>query len=214
MVLRSQDNALAGKYSADTDEELICRLRDGESEIADYIMDKYKNMVRAKAGTMFLLGADKEDLIQEGMIGLFKAMRDYDAGRDASFSTFADLCVSRQMYTAVTASGRQKHLPLNNYISLYSDDDEQDNRELIDRSISLGAGSDPESMIIEKESIEAVERYIETELSSFERQAIELCLAGFGYAETARILGKDEKSTDNAIQRAKGKLKRLLKSGI
>ena len=209
--MRSQDKDLENKYSVYSDEELICRLHDGEHEITEYILDKYKNMVRAKAKTMFILGADKEDLIQEGMIGLFKAMRDYDAGRDASFSTFADLCVIRQMYTAVTASGRQKHFPLNNYVSLYADEDESGNSDLIDKSIAMGSESDPESMIIAKEGIEALEKYIETELSSFEKQTIELYLAGFGYAEIARILGRDEKSTDNALQRAKGKLRKLLK---
>ncbi len=209
--MRSQDKDLENKYAVYSDEELICRLHDGEHEITEYILDKYKNMVKAKAKTMFILGADKEDLIQEGMIGLFKAMRDYDAGRDASFSTFADLCVSRQMYTAVTASGRQKHFPLNNYVSLYADEDESGNSDLIDKSIAMGSESDPESMIIAKEGIEAVEKYIATELSSFEKQTIELYLAGFGYAEIARILGRDEKSTDNALQRAKGKLRKLLK---
>lgn len=105
-----------GQYS---DEELIIRLRDGEGSITEYLMNKYKNLVRSKAKSMYLLGADNDDLIQEGMIGLFKALRDYDSGRDASFLTFADLCVSRQMYTAVQASRRQKHIPLNTYVSLY-----------------------------------------------------------------------------------------------
>ena len=103
-----------------SDEELILRYRDGEEEIIGLIMDKYKNLVRKKAGSMFILGGDRDDLIQEGMIGLFKAVRDYDTGRDVSFFTFADLCISRQMYTAVQASTRQKHFPLNTYISLYS----------------------------------------------------------------------------------------------
>ena len=107
-------------YEKCSDEELIMRQRDGEEAVTDYIMDKYKNLVRNKAKSMYILGADREDLIQEGMIGLFKAIRDYDTGRDASFSTFADLCVSRQMYTAVQAAGRQKHAPLNTYISLYT----------------------------------------------------------------------------------------------
>ena len=108
-------------YGQVTDEELIVRLRDGEKQITDYIMDKYKNLVRSKAGSMFILGADRDDLIQEGMIGLFKAIRDYDCGRDASFFTFAELCISRQMYTAVQASRRKKHAPLNTYISLYGE---------------------------------------------------------------------------------------------
>ena len=105
-------------YEKSSDEELIVRLRDGESAITDYIMDKYKNLVRSKAKSMYILGADREDLIQEGMIGLFKAIRDYDTGRDASFFTFADLCVSRQMYTAVQADGSNMNAHLNTYISL------------------------------------------------------------------------------------------------
>ena len=137
------------KYS---DEELIVRLRDGESLITDYIMDKYKNLVRSKAKSMYILGADREDLIQEGMIGLFKAIRDYDTGRDASFFTFADLCVSRQMYTAVQAAGRQKHAPLNTYISLYAGRTENgaeqsEERELIDSVLSRAERS-PEELFI------------------------------------------------------------------
>ena len=108
------------KFGQASDEELILMYRDGEEEAAAYLMNKYKNLVRKKAGSMYILGADKEDLIQEGMIGLFKAVRDYDMGRDVNFYTFADLCISRQMYTAVQASNRQKHLPLNTYISIYS----------------------------------------------------------------------------------------------
>ena len=102
---------MSGRYGNTTDEELIDRIRQGESQITDYIMEKYKNLVRKKAKSMYILGADNDDLIQEGMIGLFKAVRDYDAGRDASFYTFADLCVSRQMYNAVQASRREKHAP-------------------------------------------------------------------------------------------------------
>ena len=111
---------MGNDYETSKDEELILRIRDGEEKITDYIMEKYKNLVRSKAGSMYILGADREDLIQEGMIGLFKAIRDYDIGRDASFATFADLCVARQMYTAVQAAGRKKHAPLNSYVSLYA----------------------------------------------------------------------------------------------
>ena len=112
------------EFSDFTDEELIIRYRDGDKQIMDYLMDKYKHVVRSKASRMFILGADKDDLIQEGMIGLFKAVRDYDSGRDASFLTFAELCVSRQMYTAIQAANRKKHLPLNSYISLYKNSED------------------------------------------------------------------------------------------
>ena len=116
-------------YGQSTDEELIHRLREGEEAVMDYICEKYKPLVRSKAKSMFILGGDNEDLIQEGMLGLFKAVRDYDSGRDASFYTFADLCISRQLYTAVQASRRKKHIPLNNYISLYGDVGERDSEE-------------------------------------------------------------------------------------
>ena len=200
-------------YEKCSDEELIVRLRDGESAITDYIMDKYKNLVRSKAKSMYILGADREDLIQEGMIGLFKAVRDYDTGRDASFFTFADLCVSRQMYTAVQAAGRQKHAPLNTYISLYANASENDGTEkgeeweLIDSLISQ-AVRNPEELLIDKENVEHLERAMEKELSAFEKQVLDLYLTGMKYSQIAKVLGRDDKSTDNALQRMKAKLKK------
>ena len=199
-----------GQYS---DEELLIRLRDGEAAITEYIMNKYKNLVRSKAKSMYILGADSDDLIQEGMIGLFKAVRDYDIGRDASFSTFADLCVSRQMYTAVQASRRQKHIPLNTYISL--DNSAGTNREgeeekLVNVLVAR-SGQSPEEMVIDRENVAQLERTIEKELSSFEKQVLDLYLTGMGYQQIARVLGKDDKSTDNALQRIKTKLKKAIR---
>lgn len=202
-------------YERYGDEELIVRLRDGESAITDYIMDKYKNLVRSKAKSMYILGADREDLIQEGMIGLFKAIRDYDTGRDASFFTFADLCVSRQMYTAVQAAGRQKHAPLNTYISLYAGGGENDGSdrgqewELIDSVISRFE-KNPEELLIDRENVERLEKVIERELSGFEKQVLDLHLTGMTYSQIARVLGRDDKSTDNALQRIKAKLRRAI----
>lgn len=202
-------------YVKCSDEELIVRLRDGESAITDYIMDKYKNLVRSKAKSMYILGADREDLIQEGMIGLFKAVRDYDTGRDASFFTFADLCVSRQMYTAVQAAGRQKHAPLNTYISLYASTFETDSPdvgeagELINSVISQSERN-PEEVLIDKENVELLEKAIEKELSSFEKQVLDLHLTGMKYSQIAKVLGRDDKSTDNALQRIKAKLRKLI----
>ena len=199
-------------YSVYTDEELILRLRDGETAITDYIMEKYKNLVRSKAKSMFILGADSEDLIQEGMIGLFKAIRDYDSGRDASFATFADLCVSRQMYTAVQASRRQKHTPLNTYISLYRGNKElgeNEESELINSLVSK-VEINPEDLLIDKENVENLAKRIEKELSPFENQVLDLYLTGMSYSQIARVLGKDEKSTDNALSRIKGKVKKIL----
>lgn len=202
-------------YEKCSDEELIVRLRDGESAITDYIMDKYKNLVRSKAKSMYILGADREDLIQEGMIGLFKAIRDYDTGRDASFFTFADLCVSRQMYTAVQAAGRQKHAPLNTYISLYASafegegTDKGEEGELINSVISQSERN-PEEVLIDKENLELLEKAIDKELSSFEKQVLDLYLTGMKYSQIARVLGRDDKSTDNALQRIKSKLKKAI----
>lgn len=199
-------------YEQYSDEELIVHLRDGETKITDYIMEKYKNLVRSKAKSMYILGADREDLIQEGMIGLFKAIRDYDIGRDASFFTFADLCVSRQMYTAVQAAGRQKHAPLNTYISLYASTEQRgdgEEWELINSLISQVERS-PEDLLIDKENLERLEKIIERELSSFEKQVLDLYLTGMKYTQIAKVLGRDEKSTDNALQRIKGKLRKQM----
>lgn len=200
-------------YETYSDEELIDRLREGESRITDYIMDKYKNLVRKKAKSMYILGADNDDLIQEGMIGLFKAIRDYDAGRDASFYTFADLCISRQMYTAVQASRREKHAPLNSYISLYADMTEGEHDGTESELIQILASqtqTNPEELFIDKENVAAIEAMIDKELSNFEKQVLDLYLIGMSYSQIAKVLGRDEKSTDNALQRMKTKLKRAV----
>jgi len=205
---------MINQYESEDDEVLIRRLRDGEEDITDYIMDKYKNLVRKKASTMYILGADRDDLIQEGMIGLFKAIRDYDSGRDASFFTFADLCISRQMYSAIQASNRKKHLPLNSYISLYSrmdGDNFSSDAELVS-NLEAEALSErnPEEQVIDQENVDHLASLIETELSSFERQVLDLYMTGMSYTEIARVLNKDEKSTDNALQRTKLKLRKGL----
>ncbi|MDO5574117.1 MAG: RNA polymerase sporulation sigma factor SigH [bacterium] len=196
-------------YAQSSDEELILRLREGESPVTDFIMDKYKNLVRSKAKSMFILGADNEDLIQEGMIGLFKAIRDYDSGRDASFYTFADLCVSRQMYTAVQAAGRQKHTPLNSYVSLYANmsDAEGEEAVLVD-ALQSAVDKSPEELFFDKENVNALEEQIDSTLSSFEKQVLDLYITGMSYVQIAKVLGKDEKSTDNALQRIKSKIRK------
>lgn len=190
-----------------TDEELIDRIRDGEEQITDYIMDKYKYLVRNKAGSMYILGADREDLIQEGMIGLFKAIRDYDSGRDASFFTFAELCVSRQMYSAVQAAGRMKHIPLNSYISLY---DGGENGEESILNVLADHGQNPEDEFIDKENVRQLEQRMEKELSGFEKQVLDLYITGMTYGQIAKVLGRDEKSTDNALQRLRTKIRKMI----
>ncbi|MCH5250208.1 MAG: RNA polymerase sporulation sigma factor SigH [Lachnospiraceae bacterium] len=205
-------------YQQYSDEELMIQLRDGDTGIMDFIMNKYKNLVRSKAKSMYILGADGDDLIQEGMIGLFKAVRDFDSGRDASFFTFADLCISRQIYTAVQASRRQKHIPLNTYISLYETARENSGQNGEDTALvdilMLGSGQSPEELVIDKENVEQLERTIEKELSGFEKQVLDLYLTGMKYTQIARVLGRDEKSTDNALQRIKSKLRKVIDKGI
>ena len=199
------------QYRSYTDEELIDRLRAGETEITEFLCDKYKDLVRKGARSRYILGGDTEDLIQEGMIGLFKAVRDYDSGRDASFFTFAELCINRQIYTAVQASQRKKHIPLNEAISLYSTVDgrgEGDGRFLLEELTDASAGRDPESVVLDQESMEELEKTIEESLSPFEKQVFDLYLTQMSTSQIARILGKNEKSTDNALQRLKAKLRK------
>ena len=206
---------MGNDYETSKDEELILRIRDGEEKITDYIMEKYKNLVRSKAGSMYILGADREDLIQEGMIGLFKAIRDYDIGRDASFATFADLCVARQMYTAVQASKRKKHLPLNTYVSLDSQEDGGEQKGQEQPLVELLADRtklNPEELVLDKERVDYLERAMEKELSEFEKQVLDLYRTGMNYSQIARVLGRDEKATDNALSRAKQKIRGLLKN--
>ncbi|MBE5866320.1 MAG: RNA polymerase sporulation sigma factor SigH [Lachnospiraceae bacterium] len=205
----TRNNEFYGQFS---DEELIHHLRDGDASVMDYICEKYKPLVRSKAKSMFILGGDNEDLIQEGMLGLFKAVRDYDSGRDASFFTFADLCISRQMYTAVQASQRKKHIPLNTYISLYGENSDQNDGENRDLAEILAGKvqQDPEALFIDKERVDYLERSIEKELSAFEKEVLDLHLTGMSYSQIAKVLGREEKATDNALQRLKSKIKKML----
>ncbi|MBE5841032.1 MAG: RNA polymerase sporulation sigma factor SigH [Butyrivibrio sp.] len=200
------------KFKDITDEQLILRIHDGkETDAIDYCMNKYKNLVKKKAGSMYILGADRDDLIQEGMIGLFKAIRDYDIGRDASFLTFADLCISRQMYSAIQASARKKHAPLNSYISLYSNrDGDEDDSGLLENVLESDSSNIPEQQIIDKENLMALEEAIDKELSSLERQVLDLYITGMSVKKISAVLGRDEKSTDNAMQRIRHKLKKYL----
>ncbi len=198
-------------YTQKTDEELIMAYRDGDEAAIDVIVNRHKGLVRKKAKSMFILGADKDDLIQEGMIGLFKAIRDYDAGRDASFYTFASLCVTRQMYTAASAATRQKHEPLNSYISIYGDEKEdasQSQGPLIEMLVDA-TDQNPESLIIHKEEIRLKLEKARAELSELEKQVFDLFLTGLSYSEIAKVLGRDEKSTDNTLSRIRGKLKKM-----
>ena len=195
-------------YEEYQDEELIRRLRDGDGSVMDYLMEKYKDLVRRKARSMYLPGADQEDLIQEGMIGLFKAVRDYEKDRDASFSTFADLCISRQIYTAVEAGARKKHAPLNHYVSLSQPEDRDEDKQAYEPEDVWEKS--PEELVIDQENTRLLEETIEQELTPLEKQVMDLHLTGMGYREIAKVLGRDGKSTDNALQRSRGKLRRAL----
>ena len=199
-------------YDTMTDEQLITKLRKGESAITDYIMDKYKNMVRKKAKAMYLLGGENDDLIQEGMIGLFKAIRDYDCMQETSFYSFAELCVSRQMYTAIKLSQRQKHMPLNSYVSLYEQSEElakEKAQPLIDM-LQNEKNNNPEELFLDKEFFVMVEQELKSRLSDLESRVLYLHLKGENYQNIARLLGKSPKSIDNALQRIKNKVAMLL----
>ena len=197
-----------------TDEQLIELLREGKTEITDYLMEKYKDMVRKQARAMYLWGGENDDLIQEGMIGLFKAVRDYDCGRDASFYTFADLCISRQMYTAVQASQRLKHTPLNTYVSLDShgrtEEDRDPETQTLAELLTDKTGRNPEELFLDKERVAYLEKRIATELSELERQVLDLYITGMSYTQIAKVLRRSEKATENALTRAKQKIRGFL----
>lgn len=185
-------------FNTFSDEELICRLRAGEQLIEEYLLEKYKPIVKSKCRVLFLVGGDREDLIQEGMIGLFKAIRDFDPENGAPFAAFAKLCVERQLYTAIESAGRLKNAPLNGYISL-----SEESENLMDGGI--------EEAVIEKENYQQMYEEAQAFLSKMEREVLELYLEGNDYTEIARMLGKTDKSIDNALQRIKAKIQKNMK---
>lgn len=194
-------------YEKYSDEELIAMMHQGKTEIMDYLMEKYKHMVRKKARAFYLVGGDNDDLIQEGMIGLFKAVRDYDPEREGTFSGFADLCIMRQVYTAVEASGRKKHIPLNSYISLDSGVVGSQEREVpLQDVLPDPKEGNPEEMVIDRENQEQIQKKLKKRLSKYETQVLEAYLNGMGYREIGGMLGKTPKSIDNALQRIRKKM--------
>ena len=190
-----------------TDEQLIELLREGKTEITDYLMEKYKDMVRKQARAMYLWGGENDDLIQEGMIGLFKAVQDYDVDQEASFFSFARLCVTRQLYSAIEASNRKKHSPLNSYISLYEREDGENS--LID-TMESGQETNPEELLVSQERAKTLEERLEKELSELERRVLYLHLMGTDYKTIAKLLDRSPKTIDNALQRIKGKMQKIL----
>jgi RNA polymerase sporulation-specific sigma factor len=195
-----------------SEEEIVEFAKLGSDDAEEYIIQKYKNFVRAKARSYYLIGADKEDIIQEGMIGLFKAIRDYEKTRAASFRVFAELCITRQMITAIKTATRQKHIPLNSYISLNKPVfDEENDRTLLD--ILAGKRiSDPEQLMISREEVEFIEEKIQENLSSLEMEVLSMYLQGKTYYEISEAMGKPVKSIDNALQRVKRKLEKYVES--
>ncbi len=194
-------------YKNMEDEEIVEYIREGDQYALEYLMNKYKNFVRSKARTYFLVGADRDDIIQEGMIGLYKAIRDYRMDKTTSFHTFAELCVTRQMITAIKAATRQKHMPLNSYISLNKPifDDESEKTTLLDM-MAESKGINPEEVFIGQESLAFIEQHLEKSLSNLECKVLALYLQGKSYNEIAKYLNKPVKSIDNALQRVKKKL--------
>lgn len=197
-----------------SEQELLRRSRAGEATAEEEMLNRYKNMVRSKAAALYLVGADKEDLIQEGMIGLFKAIREYDEEKNNSFAAFAGLCITRQMYSAIKSSNTKKNQPLNNYISIdlvqSAEDAEQtgnaagayDRMELWQKN--------PESSLIDKERASQLEEALFVSLSKMERQVLTYYTAGFPYQRIAELMNKEPKSVDNALQRIRKKLKTVL----
>lgn len=193
------------EYEGIPDEELIRRAQNGEKKLEEFLIDKYKGMVRKKAHAMFLIGGEQEDLIQEGMIGLFRAVRDYRPSKNASFATFASLCVERQIYKAIEISGRQKHRPLNSYISLSEENSPLKNTEDTKQQ-------NPEEIIIDRESTNLMQEKIKERLSPFENQVLRAYLEGKDYHQIARQIEKSPKSIDNALQRIRNKIHDLMET--
>ncbi len=202
------DNSME-RFSQLTDEEIVELAQSNDDEALTFLLDKYKNFVRSKARSYFLIGADHEDIVQEGMIGLFKAIRDFKPNRLSSFRAFAELCVKRQIITAIKTATRQKHFPLNSYVSLNKPlYDEESDRTLLD--VIEGRVTNPEDLFISQEELEHIQNEINTTLSPLEQQVLAAFLNGKSYQEIAEMLDRHVKSIDNALQRVKRKLTRML----
>ena len=197
-------------FDSMTDEQVVILAQETDSPALEYLLNKYKNFVRTKARSYFLIGADHEDIVQEGMIGLYKAIRDYKAERLSSFRAFAELCVTRQIITAIKTATRQKHIPLNSYISLNKPIYEEDSdRTLLDVITEEGM-SNPEEMIIDREDLSMIEGKIGQMLSDLEKDVLVRYMEGKSYVEIADEMHRHVKSIDNALQRIKRKLLKYL----
>lgn len=198
-------------YDNMLDEEIVVFARNGDSDAEEYLINKYRNYVKAKAKSYFLIGADKDDIYQEGMIGLYKAIRDFKTDKLSSFRAFAELCITRQIITAIKTATRQKHIPLNSYVSLNKPIyDEESDRTLMD-VLSTVHISDPEELIISREEKIKIEKKMNEILSGLEMEVLRCYLDGKSYQEIACDLDRHAKSIDNALQRVKRKLEKYLK---
>ncbi len=204
-----QDRTNESRYGDLTDEEIVALCQAGDGDAMVYLLDEYKNFVRGKARSYFLIGADHEDIVQEGMIGLYKAIRDFRPEKQTSFRAFADLCVKRQIITAIKTATRQKHFALNSYVSLNKPVfDEESDRTLLD--VIEGRVTNPEDLFISKEDLGNIQTQLNALLSGLELQALADFLDGKSYQEIAEHLGRHVKSIDNALQRVKRKLTKYL----
>ena len=194
-----------------TDEEIVrVAQQDGDGAALEYLLNKYKNFVRTKARSYFLIGADHEDIVQEGMIGLYKAIRDFREDRLSSFRAFAELCITRQIITAIKTATRQKHIPLNSYISLNRPIYEEDSDRTLLDVITEDAPSNPEEMLIDREDLSVIEGRIGSMLSDLEKQVLIRYIEGKSYVEISEEMNRHVKSVDNALQRIKRKLQKFL----
>ena len=197
-------------FEVRSDEDIVMEAKNGDVIALEFLINKYKNFVKAKARSYFLIGADREDIIQEGMIGLYKAIRDYRNDKLSSFRAFAELCITRQIITAIKTATRQKHIPLNSYVSLNKPIyDEESDRTLLD-VLSGGKITDPEELMIHQEEFKDIEYRMGELLSDLESQVLRFYLDGKSYQEIAEDLGRHVKSIDNALQRVKRKVERYL----
>ena len=190
-----------------SDDELVRMAKTGDESAIETLVDRYKNCISLKTRTYFLRGADKEDIMQEGMIGLIKAIRDYKEDKQVSFKSFAELCITRQIITAVKAATRQKHIPLNSYVSLYGNNDGDEDRAPLDL-IESNTRFNPEEYIIMRENLKKIDEQILKFLSKFEKSVLECYLTGKSYQEISTMLDRPVKSIDNALQRIKRKLEK------
>ena len=203
---------IASEFEGMTEEEIVVEAKNGNSRAQEYVISKYESFVKVKSKSYFLIGADKEDIYQEGMIGLYKAIRDFNYEKSTTFRGFAELCITRQIITAIKTATRQKHIPLNSYISLNKPVyDEESERTLLD-IIATSIVTDPEELIISKEELKHIESKMNELLSDLELQVVEYYLNGKSYQYIADKLKRDVKSIDNALQRVKRKLEKHLEN--